>query len=764
MTTQLAVKKFSNEDLTKWKREINPAPIIGTRIKLRRENAEYIGCCPDVYHVSKAGHQDKHPSFKIYKMDDGVWGFKCFSCGANGNVFQFVQAFDGIKFKDAVVRVLAEAGVEGFAEEGHPVRTFAPDDTPQKEHITFPIKEYAPAMAAFEKATRAHKWLANRGITLETARRFKLGYVQNASKVTPANDWINDGWILFPTLSADHQVITAVKYRSLVAKKEKRPDGCENSGILRALNTSTTMFNMGAVVPNEDVWIVEGEPDTMVTAQAGENAVGLPMGEYKPTAEEIEMLSSVPKRRFIAGDNDAIGMKAVELLKKRLRGETYVITWPNNRKDANDVLTNECGNDPAKFSKLLESLKSKALHQNPYTESGNSPPPQGADKANDAFQQSGGTPPSYTVSGTADHIVPKKIVWLWPNRIAQKLNLIVGNPDLGKGLITYYVTSCITTGQDWFDAKNTWLPSEVLLLSGEEDWDDTIVPRLMAAGADLTKVHWLKMSPRENDSASARELHLDRDADVLESFLVGHPDVRLVIVDPISNYLGDAKMIDEQKVRADVLTPLKEIANRQSVAVIGVMHLNKKVELDAINRVGGAMAFVGVARMVWLVAPRLTEGDTPSDELLMVKIKGNIVQRDLKGLAYKTRARAVTIEGAPVMTPYVEWTGEVDQKADELTHGGHPKHPAHRPAEQLPAAEKWVVEYLKDGSKPLDDIESAGKALHGFSVKTIQRARESVGVVTFANGKRKASDGKMRTCYSCKLNEAQIVEQEETPF
>jgi hypothetical protein len=229
-------------------------------------------------------------------------------------------------------------------------------------------------------------------------------------------------------------------------------------------------------------------------------------------------------------------------------------------------------------------------------------------------------------------------------------------------------------------------------------------------------------------------------------------------VDPISNYLGDAKMIDEQRVRSEILMPLKEIANRRSVAIIGVMHLNKKVELDAINRVGGAMAFVGVARMAWLVAPKPTEDQTGCDELLMVKIKGNIVQRNLKGLAYKTLVRAVTIEGDPVMTPYVEWTGYVDQKADELAHGSHPKNPAHRPAEQLPAAEKWLVEYLKDGAKPLDEVESAGKALHGFSVKTIQRARESVVVVTFASGKRKASDGKMRTCYSCKLSTARIDE------
>jgi hypothetical protein len=357
---------------------------------------------------------------------------------------------------------------------------------------------------------------------------------------------------------------------------------------------------------------------------------------------------------------------------------------------------------------------------------------------------------STPVSGTADQVKPKKVVWLWQNRFAQKLNMLVGNPDLGKGLITHYVTACVTTGRNWFDATNTIPPSEVLIMSGEEDWEDTIAPRLMSAGADLTKVRWLKISVAKNGRVSEQELQLDRDAAMLENFLIEHPDIRLVIVDPISNYLGSAKMIDEQKVRAEVLTPLKEIANRRQVAVIGVMHLNKKVELDAIHRIGGAMAFVGVARMVWLVAPKPTEDGTESDDLVMVKVKSNIAIRRLKGLSYTTKARYLTIEDESVAVPYVEWIGAVDQTADELT-GGKPKNQPHRPAEQLPACLDWLHEYLKDGPVPLKDVEADGKAIHGFSSKTIQRARERAEITTISV-KRKSRDGRMRNHYICRLS------------
>jgi putative DNA primase/helicase len=336
------------------------------------------------------------------------------------------------------------------------------------------------------------------------------------------------------------------------------------------------------------------------------------------------------------------------------------------------------------------------------------------------------------VSFTADQITPKKIVWLWQNRFAQKLNMLVGNPDVGKGLITYYVMSCVTRGWDWFDGKNTIPASAVLLLSGEEDWDDTIVPRLMAAGADLSKVHGLKQSVTKDGTTTERELQLDRDVAMLEAYLVKHPDIRLVVIDPISNYLGSATMIDEQKVRAEVLTPLKELANRRAVAIICVMHLNKKVELDAIHRIGGCMAFVGVARMVWLCVPKPTEDGTVSDELMMVKVKANIISRTLKGLSYVIKARPVPVEGGSVDAPYTEWTGEVHQTADELI--GKPAKPAqgaHRPAEQLPAAEKWLREYLKDGPQPQKEIADQGNGLHEFSHRTLVRAKHEIGARSF---------------------------------
>ena len=268
------MKKFSNEDLSRWKREINPAPIVQSRVpSLRRENSEWVGCCPDIYHKRLIGKSDTHPSLKFFQLADKTWAFKCFSCQATGNVFQFVQMFDDIPFSAAVERVLTEAGVSGWQDGVQQAEPAISDPVDQKAVVTFPMAHYAPTMAALERSPEAQKWLADRGIGIEVARKLCLGFVQSADKITPRNLWMTDGWILFPTLTADKKTITAVKYRSLVSKKA---DG--NSGILRAPDTSTTLYNFLNSDLTGDVWVVEGEPDTAVMVQAGLPTGGIPDG------------------------------------------------------------------------------------------------------------------------------------------------------------------------------------------------------------------------------------------------------------------------------------------------------------------------------------------------------------------------------------------------------------------------------------------------------------------------------------------------------
>lgn len=686
--------KFSDEDLTRWKREINPAPIIGARISLRRENSEYIGTCPPQFHEARVGHLDKTPSFKVYKLADGTWGFKCFGCGVSGNVYQFVQTVDKVSFTKAVETVLTEAGVSGWQDGDEQVEPTIPDQAP-KETVTFPMSHYVPTISALERSAAGQKWLLNRGISLATARQFSIGFVQSADKITSNNLWMNDGWVLFPTISADRQTVTAVKYRSVMGKKTK-----DNSGILRAPHTSTTLFNLPAISPTDDIWIVEGEPDTLVVAQAGFRTVGYPSGAYNPTEDECEALSTAP-RRFLAGDNDQTGEKVMSALFKRLRGATFFIKWPNNRKDANDVLTNECGNDPTKFKELIEDLKARATQTEtePILRPGN-------------------------------EIKPKRIKWLWENKIPLgKITLFAGNPDNGKSLASTSVASICTTGEPFPESSFSHAPADVLMMIGEDDIEDTAVPRLMAANATMKRIHFLEaVRPVKKDD---REVRLDFDIPAIERHLATNTDIRLLIIDPISNYLGDVSMVAEQEVRS-ILIPLKRLAEKFNVAVVLVMHLNKKSDLDAISRVGGAMAFIGVARCSWLFVREVKDAveseegvipDKTPDTFSMLRIKNNLVSSSRAGLSYSVAVRPIPIEGeSDIITPYIVWGKVIEGSADEALGGGGrrqaaepvtPKSPW-RPNDKFQQATKFLEEYLQDGL-PHESMVVQDAALHGES-------------------------------------------------
>lgn len=701
---------FSNDDLVRWKKEINPAPIIRKRIpSLRRENAEWVGTCPPCYHDAITGHPDKSPSLKLYKLDGGTWAFKCFGCGACGNIFQFIQKFDNVTFKRAVEVVLTEAGVEGWQDGAEQTHVSLPD--PEKKAIvTFPISAYLPAVKALEQSAPAQAWLLNRGITMQTARKFSLGFVQSAAKITSTNAWLNDGWVLFPTLSVDGQTVTSVKYRSLIAKKLKIA-GRENSGILRAPDTSTTLYNAQTVRGADDIWVVEGEPDTLVLSQIGLPTVGYPMAGYKPTDEECDLLSSA-KRRFLAGDNDPSGNKAMETLQKRLRGATYVIKWPNNRKDANDVLTNECDNDPDKFREIVMDLQERATQ----TE-------------------------SISVTRKASAVVMKKIRWLWPDRVPLgKITLFCGNPDNGKSICSTGVAAICSAGGEFPESHFPFPASEVLMLIGEDDIDDTVVPRLKAAQANLDRIHILEsVRPVK---AEDREVRLDMDIPAIERKLAAHSDIRLVVIDPISNYLGEVSMVAEQEVRS-ILIPLKRLAEKFNVAVIIVMHLNKKSDQDAITRVGGAMAFIGVARCSWLFTRNVQEDESSEDgspapkkpdTFSMLRIKNNLVSSSRAGLSYSVAVRPVKIEGEDVFTPYVVWGNVIEGSADEALGAGRRQQSdsgqqrVGRPNIKLQSAIKWLENALQDGlPHATKKLKERAKGEANITSDTLDRAWDTIG-------------------------------------
>jgi putative DNA primase/helicase len=324
-------------------------------------------------------------------------------------------------------------------------------------------------------------------------------------------------------------------------------------------------------------------------------------------------------------------------------------------------------------------------------------------------------------------VTTKKINWLWDQHIPQgKLTIFCGDPGSMKSMVAGDIAARGSVGAVMPDG--TTCPAfDTLMFVGEDDVDDTTVPRLLAAAGDANRVHYVEGIPSLD--GEMQDVALDEHIGLIRKWLAENPKTRAVVVDPLSNYLGDVKMIDEQTIRRKILTPLKRLAAETGVAIIGVMHLNKKVQLSAINRIGGAMAFVGVARMVWLFI-----GDSQDpNKRYMLKVKSNIV-KTTTGQAFEVVEKAIPIDGEMIPQPVINWTGTTSQNVNQQL-GNTGKDGGSMAgttadgvrAERIPPSTKWLKSFLADGLEhPLADLLKAARLDAGYARSTVYRAKVDI--------------------------------------
>ena len=314
---------------------------------------------------------------------------------------------------------------------------------------------------------------------------------------------------------------------------------------------------------------------------------------------------------------------------------------------------------------------------------------------------------------------PEPIRWLWPGRIPLgKLTLIVGDPGLGKSFLTTALAATISSGGAWPDSGGECLePASVIILNAEDALADTIRPRLDAAGADVARVHALTTVRQRNGTLAA--FRLVSDLPRLDAALEKIGDVRLLVIDPISAYLGGQDEHKNAEIRG-LIAPLSELAERRNVAVVMITHLNKSPGGKAIYRATGSLAFVAAARVAWLVA---RDKDDPRRRLLL-PAKSNIAVEP-KGLAYR------------IIDGMVQWeAGEVDIQADDALAAEGRKPGREQAGERGPLPEKtrkamdWVRERLEVGPGRHGELRGAAEEA-GITKGTFYNALDALGVERF---------------------------------
>lgn len=320
-----------------------------------------------------------------------------------------------------------------------------------------------------------------------------------------------------------------------------------------------------AVAAGRPVVLTEGEKDAETAALMGQVGTTAPMGATNFDRVDVEPLDGADVIAVV--DRDSAGMKWAQTVLAALSGRAKSVSFVHaaKGKDLTDHYTAGLGMNDLQPVTIPEAV---AL-------------------------------PSATVV-QLDTVRAAYISWLWPGRLPRgKVVVIDGDPSVSKSTFSNDLTRPVTTGSPWPDGAAGPTPAGVLLLSAEDDLPSTVVPRLLAAGADLSRVHALTAVAGPDGAPVPPSL--PRDIPVIGELIRQH-GIALVVVDVFMAYLsGGVDAHRDQDVRV-VLHQLAEMADSTGACIVLIRHMNKSGGSNALYRGGGSIGIVGAARAAFLIA------------------------------------------------------------------------------------------------------------------------------------------------------------------
>jgi RecA-family ATPase len=268
------------------------------------------------------------------------------------------------------------------------------------------------------------------------------------------------------------------------------------------------------------------------------------------------------------------------------------------------------------------------------------------------------TSPAFTI---AADVKVRPVEWLWyPFVPLGKLTAVAGRMGQGKTLWTDWLAAAVTTGY----GINSPRPGGVVMLSAEDDDADMIVPRLVAVGADLSRVALIPGTILDPGVILAA---------------CEQVDARLLTIDPFTSYVpGNKNAYRAQDVRL-VLAPIVELARARRLAAIAVQHVNRSDATDALDRIADSQGLPQVARsvLVWGADPQDEHGDLGSRKVL-TRPKANLAPSSASTAA-AFEMTTVQVPGAGTQ-PRLVHHGESDARADDVVQTSEARTRSARPA------------------------------------------------------------------------------------
>jgi len=315
--------RISDTVLEEIKARLPIEELIGSRLSLQRKGSVYKACCPF--------HQEKTPSFTVNPVRGR---YHCFGCGADGDIFKFVQLQDGLTFGEAVRQLAERAGVTITAETD--VQALLRN---KLHEIYAGVAVFYQKCLALKSAEAARTYLVSRKIPEETVRRFGIGYAPRQKDALlrwadkngySVDDMVDAGLLVPPNRENSDSYFDRFQGRLMFPICDHMGKVCAFSGrILDASHPAkyvnspeTPIFTKSKILyaldkarekiirnPKRQAIVCEGQIDVIRCHSAGfDTAVasqGTAFGEY-----HADLLKKYADTVVLAFDGDGAGIKA----------------------------------------------------------------------------------------------------------------------------------------------------------------------------------------------------------------------------------------------------------------------------------------------------------------------------------------------------------------------------------------------------------------------------------------------------------------------
>ena len=296
-------------------------------------------------------------------------------------------------------------------------------------------------------------------------------------------------------------------------------------------------------------------------------------------------------------------------------------------------------------------------------------------------------------------IEEKKVHWLWyPYIPFGKLTIIQGDPGEGKTTCMLNLVALLTKGEKLPCDSEVRPPINCIYQTAEDGLGDTIKPRLLAAGADCSKILVI------DESRAALFMTDERLEEAIQK-----THASLVILDPIQAYLGvDVDMHRANEIRP-ILKHLAEVAEKYNCAIVLIGHMNKANAMKSTYRGLGSIDFQATARSVLIVA-RLKDNPTV-----------RIMAHDKSSLAPEGKPIAFELNKEEGF----RWIGHFEITIEELLSGVKVNKPE--------KAEELLKDMLSDGRKLQAEVLERAQRLD-ISKRVLDQVKKDLGVKSYKSG------------------------------